>query len=70
MKFNFSAFEYKDMWEGFCKKYGNYWGAFDVREPNSDITYIEDLMNDYQEEYGKEWIKRHRCLDVEKYYKE
>jgi len=69
MKYNFSAVDYKDIWEGFYKKYGNYWGAFDVRKLNSNITYIEELMDEYKEEYGKNWIKR-SCFDVEEYYKE
>ena len=43
--------KYEAIWKKFKKKYGNYWGAFDVREPNSNITYIADLIDDFEQKY-------------------
>ena len=67
MKYNFSAVDYKDIWEGFYKKYGNYWNTFDVREGNPEYKYLSELMDEYKEEYGNNWIKR-SYYDVEEFY--
>jgi len=43
--------KYEQMWENFKKKYGNYWGAFDVRKNHSNITYIADLIDKFKQKY-------------------
>jgi len=70
MKYNFSAFDYKNMWEGFYKKYGNYWNTFDVRKSNPEDKYLSELMDSYKEDYGKNRIGKLGYIDVEEYYKE
>jgi len=70
MKYNFSAFDYKDMWEGLYKEFGNYWSTFDVREGNPKYKYLSELMDSYKEDYGKNSIGKRSYHDVEEYYKE
>jgi len=70
MKYNFSAFDYKDMWEGLYKEFGNYWDTFDVREGNPEHKYLCDLMDKYKEDYGKNRIGKRSYIDVEEYYKD
>ena len=68
MKYNFSAFDYKDMWEGLYKEFGNYWSTFDVRDGNPKYKYLSDLMDNYKEDYGKNRIDKPGYRDVEEFY--
>ena len=70
MEYNFGIVDYKDIWEGFYVKYGNYWSTFDVREGNPEHKYLSELMDEYKEEYGKEWANKRGYHDVEEFYEE
>ena len=72
MKYNFSAFDYKNMWEGFYEEHGK---QFFMREYYKNgvckpYRFVKNLMDDYKEEYGKNLIGKSGYLDVEEHYKD
>ena len=42
---------YKKLLRELHNKYGNYWQAFDVREPNQDNIYIDSLLYKLEKKY-------------------
>ena len=66
-----SSFDYKNMWEQFYEKYGNYWSAFDVRKANDvEYRYIGELMDKFARDYIKRNKDKIGYHDVEEFYKE
>jgi len=59
-----SAFDYKDMWNGFKTKYGSEYMFFEGG--NS----VEEMMKEYKKEYIEKNKNKSGYLDVEKYYED
>ena len=71
-KYNFSAFDYKDMWEGFYKEFGSkpFMREYHKNGVCKPYKFVKNLMDEYKEEYGKNWVKKRGYHDVEEFYKE
>ena len=71
-KYNFSIVDYKDIWEGFYKKYGSkpFMREYHKNGVCKPYRFLKDLMDEFKEEYGKSRIGKLGYLDVEEFYKE
>jgi len=72
VEYNFSAFDYKDMWEGFYKEYGSkpFMREYYKNGVCKPYRFVKELMDKYKEEYGKNNIGKRGFHDVDEYYEE